>query len=75
MIPDDGGPPKNVGFLISKYFFRSLSQYFTYSPRRLRRVVKFQFTFRVLSIIHSGASIACYSCVSFTSNPASIVDP
>jgi hypothetical protein len=58
MIPDDGGLPKRVGSSISKYFFGVLSQYFTYFPTRLQRVLKFQYTFRVPSLFHSSASFA-----------------
>jgi hypothetical protein len=75
MIPDDGGLPKRVGSFIIKYSFDILSQYFMYFPTRLRRAVKFQFTFHVLSLIHSSASFARYSYVSFTSNSASIIVP
>jgi len=73
MIPDDDGLRKRVGSLIIKYSFGILSQYFSYFPTRLRRAVKFQFTLHVLSLIHSSVSFACYSYVSFTSNPASVI--
>jgi len=58
MIPDDGVLPKRFASSNSKYFFGILSHCFMYFPTRLRRVVKFQFTFRVLSLFHGSAPFA-----------------